>query len=146
MMLYVWQQVSIFNVLCGIRNEGRFVDTLTIFIRFKTATALDNIYKAFCSHTLTLQLFLLYSLNLLTLKLRFSYAHTHAYTLTPTSLSLSLSLTPYSLTQYGIIIDAGSSHTTLYGYRWRVPTKNNSTGVIDVHEMYSCTKSSESRC
>lgn len=42
--------------------------------------------------------------------------------------------------KYGIVIDAGSSHTTLYGYRWRVPTKNHSTGVIEVKEIYHCTK------
>lgn len=31
--------------------------------------------------------------------------------------------------QYGIVLDAGSSHTTVYVYRW-LADKQNGTGVV----------------
>lgn len=37
-------------------------------------------------------------------------------------------------TQYGAVIDAGSSHTSLFIYRWRVPTfffTGSSTGKVE---------------
>ena len=37
--------------------------------------------------------------------------------------------------QYGVGLDAGSSHTKLYVYRWPVDKKNG-TGIVD--EIHSC--------
>ncbi|XP_064403090.1 ectonucleoside triphosphate diphosphohydrolase 8-like [Halichondria panicea] len=40
---------------------------------------------------------------------------------------------------YGVVIDAGSTHTTLYVYRWQVPTStftHSHTGTVQ--QMYSC--------
>ena len=116
------------------------------------------------THLLCKLFLFLYSLHILTLTLILictlmhthvhthphTHTHTHTHTHAPfmyvTRAHTHTHTHTHILTQYGIIIDAGSSHTTLYGYRWRVPTKNNSTGVIDVKEMYQCTKSSKSRC
>lgn len=39
--------------------------------------------------------------------------------------------TSYSL-QYGIVLDAGSSHTALYIYKWQAD-KQNGTGVVTQH-------------
>ncbi len=42
-------------------------------------------------------------------------------------------------TQYGVVIDAGSTHTTLYVYRWEVPTStltHSPTGKVQ--QVYFC--------
>lgn len=39
---------------------------------------------------------------------------------------------PFALGQYGIVMDAGSSHTTVYVYRWPAD-KQNGTGVVSQH-------------
>ena len=43
-------------------------------------------------------------------------------------------------TQYAVVIDAGSSHTDMYFYRWTVP-RDKFTG--EIHEIDSCKTSSE---
>lgn len=42
--------------------------------------------------------------------------------------------------QYGIVIDAGSSHTDMYFYKWNIP-RDRDTG--DIEEIRSCGVSSE---
>ncbi|KAM8934334.1 ectonucleoside triphosphate diphosphohydrolase 2 [Pelodytes ibericus] len=47
----------------------------------------------------------------------------------PTELPVSL-----SLSQYGIVLDAGSSHTALFIYKWPAD-KENETGIVSQHSM-----------
>lgn len=47
---------------------------------------------------------------------------------------------PLFLPQYGLVFDAGSTHTALYIYRW--PTdKENGTGIVS--QVEACTVSGE---
>lgn len=41
-------------------------------------------------------------------------------------------LSLFALCQYGIVLDAGSSHTSIYVYRWPAD-KQNGTGVVTQH-------------
>ena len=46
-------------------------------------------------------------------------------------------------TQYGAVIDAGSSHTMMYVYRWEVPTltfTGTSTGAVK--QVFKCPDNS----
>lgn len=48
---------------------------------------------------------------------------------------------PLCLPQYGLVFDAGSTHTALYIYRWPAD-KENGTGIIS--QVAACTVSGES--
>lgn len=41
----------------------------------------------------------------------------------------------FSLLQYGIVLDAGSSHTNVYVYEWPAEKENN-TGMV--HQIHVC--------
>lgn len=45
---------------------------------------------------------------------------------------MSLRLTYHSHPQYGIVLDAGSSHTSMFVYKWPAD-KENDTGIVGQH-------------
>lgn len=47
---------------------------------------------------------------------------------------------PHSHPQYGIVLDAGSSHTSMFIYKWRAD-KENDTGIVSQHS--ACDVSGE---
>lgn len=49
------------------------------------------------------------------------------------SLSSELEFLPLSPHQYGIVLDAGSSHTALYIYRWPAEKVNDTGRAVQVH-------------
>ena len=45
--------------------------------------------------------------------------------------------------QYGVVIDAGSSHTSFYLYEWYLPDPNNATSTGVVFETSVCPNNGE---
>src|SRR4029434_10519470 len=119
-------------------------------------TTLDHSLSCSCSllhtrtlsHSFSLTLSNTLSISLLSRSHTNTQTHTHTRTHTlvvscespslpprqPSLTSLYLSFC-FTLPQYGIVLDAGSSHTSMYIYKWPAD-KLNDTGVVSQHSEY----------